>query len=248
VSELTPLVSEFLSEMIPRVAARVHRDYPLVPAEDLEQEMWLYAFLHGAKLRDLLANSQEGVIWSELRRSAKRIVREDQRYRRAAKAAAEGYSPDDEQFYTIPVLRFLLPYYVDEGVSGSPPQGRDQSRTGHADGAESGDWMAMMIDVGCALEEIKPSERNLIKKYFGVRQDDTEGGRWDRQALASSMGMTLEALDVAVHRAVAALRDQLGGANPWPRASMTLAPAAGSGRTVPGSPSAAQLTALRKKG
>lgn len=246
-SNLDGPLSELLSEMIPRVAAKVHRGYAAVPAEDIEQEMWLHALSRPVKMRELYAGGSEGIIWEELRRAGRRACREDERYRRACRALASGYEPEDEQFYSLRVLRILLPRYIDGGVTESAPQGRDQGRTGRSDGSEHGDYLAIMLDMERGLSALKPHQRNLLVRYFTLSQEDSEDGRWLRQQEASSMGLTLEALEMRVHRALVALQRELGGPSPWPRASLTFTHAVASGRTPRGAPSAVQRRKLAEK-
>lgn len=247
-SDLDGPLSELLGEMIPRVAAKVHRGYAAVPAEDIEQEMWLYALSHQLKMREMYSRSDEGIIWEELRRAGRRACKEDERYRRALRAAASGYETEDEQFYSLRVLRLLLPRYIDGGVTEYAPQGRDQGRSGRSDGSEHGDYLAIMLDLSRGLADLKPHQRNLLLRYFSLSQEDSEDGRWSRQQEASSMGLTVEALEMRVHRALVALQRELGGASPWPRSSLTYTRPTGSvGRTPRGAPSAARRQKLSEK-
>jgi hypothetical protein len=57
--------------------------------------------------------------------------------------------------------------------------------------------------------------RRLLETYYGANQEDTDEGRWDREKLASSMGLTADALRHRVHRALQRLQKELGGADPW---------------------------------
>lgn len=211
-------LGELLASMIPRVAAKTHHRYPGVPAEDMEQEMWLRALEIPDELAGYLEAEDERKVWDRLKTAAKRIGREDERFRRAQKAAAAGYSPEDEQFYSIGLLRNLLPLYVDNGVTDAPPRGRTQDGgRSKSDGSEKLGYLAMMIDLDVALKQVSGYHRSLLKSYFALPQGEGGDDVWKRQQMASSMGMTYDALRMRVARALVSLQEELGGASPWPR-------------------------------
>src|SRR5579862_4573435 len=104
---MTPALTEHLSSVIPGIAAKLHRSYRQLDAEDIAQEMWAGALIKADRLETLLTSGDLGIISSELRRIGWRACKDDDRVRRAEKATAAGYSTDDEQFYTTGLLRLL---------------------------------------------------------------------------------------------------------------------------------------------
>lgn len=218
--QLAP-ASELLAAIIPRLAARLNRRYPGVPAADMEQQLWMSALERAPRIRELAAeggDAAERKIRDILYRGGRALGREDERYRRAKKAAAAGYSPEDEQFYSQGLLRILLPLYVDNGVTDAPPKGRSQDggRT-PSDGSERLGYLTMMIDIDEALKRLRAHQRNLLLRYFALPQGDTGDELFTRQQMASSMGMTYDALRQRVTRALGSLQQELGGPSPWPR-------------------------------
>jgi hypothetical protein len=213
VTTITGPLSEFLAGEIPRVAARVHRTHPLVPAEDLEQALWLHAIAHAEKLQGLMGEGQDGAVWGELKRAGGKVVKEDDRYRRACKAAAAGYDVDDEHFYSLGMLRNLLVVYYETGLDTPPQSGL--SVTGRKGNGTAEDYYVIMIDIDRGLGKLNTYQRGLIERWFGLPQGDDEEGRWVRQAEASTMGLTLEAFRKRVDRALRALQRKLGGTSPW---------------------------------
>jgi len=212
---LTPVLTEHLASVIPAIAGKLHRTYRKLDAEDIAQEIWAGALDKADRLETLLTSGDLGILSSELRRIGWRACKEDDRIRRAEKAATEGYSTDDEQFYTVGLLRLLLPAYLDAGVAAQPPKGRSTARSGLL--SESGDYLAMMVDISRAMAQIGSHERKLITDYYSAPQGDDPDSRWSRNQLANSMGMTLNALEVRVSRAVRSLQRELGGDSPWQR-------------------------------
>jgi hypothetical protein len=77
--------------------------------------------------------------------------------------------------------------------------------------------MVILIDVVTAYRKLSPYQQRILADYYGLSQEDTDQGRWERESYASSQGMTLKAYQQRVYRAVEALERQLGGRNPWLR-------------------------------
>jgi hypothetical protein len=217
------VLDEWLVTRIPKLAAQAHRRFPLVPAEDFEQAMWVRALERKAKLTRLLREGRDGLAWNELRSAATRLGKEDDRERRAAKAAAEGYKPWDEEFYSAGVLAQLLTALsgaesvaevIEQATNNTDAAGIHISTS---DPDSSGNYMVMLIDVQTALGKLRRGDQRILQAYYGLGVEDTEEGRWERRKLASSMGLTYEALRQRVFRALRALQDELGGDSPWRR-------------------------------
>lgn len=222
-SPLTAPLEEFLHDRIPKAAARAHRRFQAIPAEDIEQAMWLKVLANPPKFVKLWDNGRQGVIWAELRREGTRVGREDDRFRRAQKALGDGYSVYDIEFYSTRVLGRLLPALVEAGFDVSVAMERAAAGTDAAGihirssdpfgGAEN--YLVILVDMAAAYERLPKGMQRLLKTYYSVSQEDTQDGRWEREKLASSMGLTADALRQRVFRALQRLQDQLGGSDPW---------------------------------
>jgi len=216
-------LAEFLADRIPKAAAAARRRFPEVPAADFEQAMWLKALRKSAHFSDLWEQEKQGILWAELRREGTKTGKEDQRFRQAQRAAAAGYSVHDTEFYSTGMLAKLMPALVEAGFDVPSAMERASGGTDAAGihirssdpfgGAEN--YLVMLIDVAAAYGRLPEGMKRLLETYYGVRQDDTAEGRWDRDTLAGSMGLTQDALRTRVHRALQRLQDELGGPDPW---------------------------------
>ena len=224
---LTPVLggplAEYLSEHIPREAGKLSRQQGRVPKADLEQAMWLYAF---DRKQSFKAQLEAGKGWSVnrgLRRAGVQVIQEDDRYVRAVKALRGGYSTDDEEFYSTGLLAHMLPALIavnfdvgeamDRSASGTDAAGVHIRSNDPFGGAEN--YQVMLIDIATGWKRLTEGQRRLLRAYYGADQSDTQDGRWERQQLASSMGLTEEALRQRAHRALRVLSAKLGGENPW---------------------------------
>lgn len=216
-------LAEFLATWIPRAAAKKHAEAKRIPAADFEQEMWAEALRYADKLRDYHNEGKLGVIQVTLYRTADRVIREDDRYVRALKAGEEGYTVDDEEFYTTGLLAKVLPALIASDMDVADAMQRASSGTDAAgihirnndphSGAEN--YQAMLMDIARAFQKLTEGQRRLLTTYYAVDQEDTSAGRWERQALASSMGLTENGLRSRAYRTLIALQKQLGGPSPW---------------------------------
>lgn len=216
-------LTELLGDRIPKAASRAHRRFPAVPSEDFEQAMWERALAKGPHLRKLYEEGKYEAIWTELCRAGTRAGKEDDRYRRAVKALRDGYSVYDIEFYSTGMLAWLIPALVEAEFDVSQAMDKAAASTDAAGihirtedpfgGAEN--YLVVLVDVTSAFDRLPEGMKRLLKTYYGVSQEESEEGRWAREGLASSMGITGLALRLRVHRALRRLQDELGGSDPW---------------------------------
>ena len=223
-------LSEFLAEQIPRAARASYVRYRYIPADDYEQAMWLEALSRPRRFRDPYDRGDLTLVKKRLYDAAAKATREDDRYRRALRAAQAGYDTSDIAFYSTGLIATLLPALIESsGPDGEFDTGKAMQRassgvdaagvylrsTDPFSGAES--YQVMLIDVKDAWGRLTEGQRRLLKAYYSCNQDDSDDGRWERDGLAASMGLTGEALRKRVSRALARLQEELGGADPWRR-------------------------------
>lgn len=214
-------LGEWLADRIPTVARMAHRRFRTVPTEDFEQEMWSRAYRRKAQLAKNLRDGNEAYIWRELNAAATRLGKEDDRYRRACKAAQEGYKTIDEQFYSAGLLSIVLPVLAEAewDVPSAVANASHQTDAAgvHISGNEEaqGNYQVILMDVSNGFAELRRNDQKILEAWFGCGDEDTEQGRWDRQGLASSMGLTYDAFRIRKDRALRKLQRELGGEDPW---------------------------------
>lgn len=218
---ITGPLGEWLADRVPKVARMAHRRFPMVPLEDFEQEIWARAVLKKLKLAVYLRQENEAYIWRELNAAATKLGKQDDRYRRAAKAAAAGYRNFDEQFYSPRVITAALAVLIradfDVAVAVSQVSRADQSGQfiQSNDPERCGDYMVVLMDVCEGYKRLGRADQNTLKAYYDIPPEDTDENRWERHKLASTMGLTYEAFKQKAYRAVRKLQAELGGEDPW---------------------------------
>lgn len=218
-------LSEHLADAIPRVAVTAHQRYRYIPKEDYEQAAWLAVLSKPRRFTEPWDRGDLGIIKVRIWDAVKAATKEDDRFRRAQRAAEAGYSLDDVAFYSTGLLGLLLPALIEadwdlgeamqRASSGVDAAGVFIKSNDPFSGAEN--YLTMLVDVKGGWGRLTEGQRRLLRAYYSCNQEDTDDGRWERDGLAASMGLTGNALRVRVHRALERLQEELGGADPWRR-------------------------------
>lgn len=173
------------------VARKVGRNYRDVQPDDISQELMEWTVVNQETVEGWLieVNSEEqadkGVRWLY-----KTFYRLAGRYVRRERARMTGYKVQDEWFYSLAMLRALLPLYFGEHVIP--------------------DTDAKM-DVERALGMIDYQTYNTLRLAY-----DGDGPLEERyRVIAQAQDCTVDTAENRVRRALAELQDVLGGPSPW---------------------------------
>ena len=200
--ELTPADLSAVSSAARQLTSRYRQH---VSYEDVWQECWLWLFQNYTKAQGWREKYEP--VHAE-RTLVKALRNAGERYCRAEKAEHEGYVPEDEFFYSIPMVRDLLILSFDpEWMHPGAPQ-LDAVRSG-TPANEGGNLMAMVADVGRALQTLSEHDRALLTRVYDQKDPDQEIA-----VLALDWDVTTKAADSRVRRILGRLRAALGGPNP----------------------------------
>lgn len=158
--------------------------------DDIKQELWseVYATPDHFALEDL----------------PRRLRNAGERYCRSEKARKCGYDVDDEQFYSLRVIRELLP----DAIEGDPPvlRGVSESEVKRRGTGTSMEYETSVIDVKTAYFKLGTAQQDLIWRAY-VLQDSMA-------VIAERYGDTENNIGTRAHRALLALQRKLGGRRP----------------------------------
>lgn len=182
-----------------------YRDY--VDFEDVQQECYLWLF----------KNYHKATAWREKyeERHAERTLMKalrnaGERYCREEKAQKEGYSTDDEYFYSIPMVADLLQLSFDpewmlpNGIEMTAPSNKRPP-------SEGGNLVALVADVTRVYAKLPRHDRALLARAYGhgVRTADVIA------ELSLEWGCSQSAANSRLRRVVGRLRAALGGPSPY---------------------------------
>lgn len=182
-----------------------YRDY--VEYEDIQQELYIWYLKNHQRVSDWEDAYHEK---SVDRLVAKSLRNAGEKFCRREKALAVGYEPDDEFFYTIPMVADMLQLYFDPEwmmpraielgttSSGKPPQ-------------EGWNLQAMVADVGRIYEGMPKADQDLLREVYGGEVPVRDAIAWK----ALEWDVTPNAADHRIRRVIGRLRAGLGGPRPY---------------------------------
>lgn len=182
------------------IGRRVHSRFPGTPAEDLSQEVWVWVAQHEEEVLEWTSERQEGL--PDTTGSTARLYRRGFRvataYARREKAAATGYEPHDEFWYSIGMLRRVLPLWFEERLPESPDKLIIPDRD-------------IVLDLNVAFPQLSPEQSSVLRAMF--EGDPEERRTYDD--IADYWRVTSQSAEKKVQRALGALQELLGGPNPY---------------------------------
>jgi DNA-directed RNA polymerase specialized sigma24 family protein len=186
-------------------AASIRRRFhEYISHEDLVQEGWLWFHEHPRQVQTLRDMDNPRTAQFFLQLDFQRVMGI---LARKEKAATLGYDPEDEQFYAIAMIRELL----GPAVIGDMQPALDTDRvSGSADPAEHGGYHAMLMDVKQAWDStpLSQADRDVVWRVL------VDG--WSEVAVAGDLGVSRQAVQQRLKRALRKLSEALGGARPHP--------------------------------
>lgn len=202
-----------LYDIIPSVVKTVYRRFkPFTEESDIKQECYLFAAAKHNHFKDLLDEPDLEKRKANERRVGWQIKRVAERYARKEKAAKVGYQIGDEAFYETTTIAQLLPFVISSILTNKPlEQGQQLVDDGQpkkpSAPAESGNFLAILIDIKRAYQLLEEEDRDLLfKRYF---QEHT------LQQIAQYLECAVSTADRRVEKALSNLQDNIGGDSPW---------------------------------
>lgn len=125
----------------------------MVHLEDLRQECWLWVFGHRDTVAELLERSDAYLI--------RRLRGVAERYARREKALRGGYSPADEEFYSLSRITELLPDALDPYAM--PSQTKASEITGKSELYM--EWETSLADIRAAFEKLDGGEQQSVRGW-----------------------------------------------------------------------------------
>lgn len=185
------------------------RRFSTVDWEDVAQELRLWWLRHPARVTKYL---DEDAADAASRTGSKKLMRalslEASGFCQIEKARHLGYRVEDLYFYSTGALRELLPMVFDYECWLQLGQQADDgsAKRGGSAPNEGNNLVAALADVKRGLDLISEGDRDLLLQLYrdGFSEDE----------MAENAGLTTEAMNKRHDRALARLRDAMGGERP----------------------------------
>ena len=204
---------EGIHDLIASVATVVTRRFRAhVERADVIQEAYAWAMPKVEWLREqLLEENKEKLVQNE-KRIAWQMKRACERYARKEKAVKSGYQINDEAFYETYSIAQLLAFVIKAIETVTPfEQGQVMVDDGQpkkpSAPAESGNLIAMLVDIKKAYLKLEHDERKILaQRYYEELTLEQMAGFWECSASTA---------DRRCEKALKKLQDLLGGETPW---------------------------------
>lgn len=200
-------------DIVPSVANVIcNRFKGWVTKEDVVQECWLWAVARNSHFLDQLNEPDTQQRQQNERRIGYQMRRAAERYARKEKAAKAGYQTNDEAYYEVTTIAQLLPFVIQSVIHGTAlHQAQDLVDDGQprkpSIPAESGNFIAILIDIKKAYELLEPEDAKILE----LRYHDSN----TLQQIAQYLECATSTADRRCNNAMRKLQDNLGGDSPW---------------------------------
>lgn len=209
VSEIHPSIYDIVPSVV-KVVARRFKGF--VEESDLRQECYLFAASKYNQHKELLDEPNTEKRQQNERRIGWQIKRVAERYARKEKAVKSGYQTNDEAYYETTTIAQLLPFVISSIITGKPlEQGQQLVDDGQpkkqSAPAESGNFLAILIDIKKAYLLLGPEDKDLLFKRY--MEEHT------LQQIAQYLECAISTADRRLEKALSNLQQNLGGENPF---------------------------------
>ena len=187
-------------DMMYRIAAEYQRKYPMVEADDLQQEMYLWFVTHPKKFHEWTQMEQKDsdkLIAKSLRNHCLKFCEKE-------KARARGYDLSDVYYYDSSIIEAFLPSIIHESYE-MPSAIKDLGK--EIRGGEISDgmnWLALRSDIAAAYYRLSDWKQDVLKIRFAFEIPD-----WG--FISDQLGTTDGGARMKVQRIITNVIQNLGG-------------------------------------
>ena len=200
-------------DIVPSVAGVITRRFRnWVSREDIIQECWVWAVAKNNAFKEMLDEPNEQKRIHNERKVAWQMRRAAERFARKEKAAKAGYETNDESYYNTTIIAQLLPFAIHSYINSTAlQQAQDMVNDGlpkkQSVPAESGNLIAMLIDIKKAYEKLDVDDQKILERR--------EYDKWTLNQIAQYLECSVSTADRKCSTALKNLQDLLGGDTPW---------------------------------
>lgn len=216
--ELNP---EWIDHAVPVAVSTCRRWSPFVEHDEIVNELWEYCVRNVSRINDMIEPSDaytvgddgavvvdRGMVKAAHRRLERRMASHAERYARRAKAEQSGYHWLDEFFYTAQLVEDLLPVALspERDPALLPDEDAVSIRRKRRLLSEGGNLPALCADVQGAVSRLPEQQREVLVAVYGHGERPAD--------VAAAVGVSRQAVESRINRAVRGIVSALGGDDP----------------------------------
>lgn len=188
-------------DMMVQIASEYKKKYPMVEADDLQQEMYLWFVTHPNKFKEWDALEER----DKNKLMAKSLRNQCLKYCEKEKAKTQGYDLTDLYYYDVSVVEAFLPSIIVESYE-MPTKIKDLNLKFNNGQINDGmNWLALRSDIAKGYYRLSEAKQNILRLRYMNEQTE-----WSE--LAEYMGTSsADGARKKVERALASIVQNLGG-------------------------------------
>jgi len=188
-------------DMMIQIASEYRKKYPMVEADDLQQEMYLWFVTHPNKFKEWDALEER----DKNKLIAKSLRNQCLKYCEKEKAKNKGYDLTDLYYYDVSVVEAFLPSIIVESYE-MPSQIKDLNLKFNNGQINDGmNWLALRSDIAKGYYRLPESKQNILRLRYMNEQTE-----WSELAEHMSTS-SADGARKKVERALASIVQNLGG-------------------------------------
>lgn len=190
------------NDLVKNVSYSKHKDYPMVPKEDIIQELWLWFLEHPNKVEEWFKMDDQKLTTKFINRSLHNRAHD---FCQKEKARTVGYELADLSYYHRDVVEELLPSIISDDWTQPVFSDVNGDRKTFAP-SEGGSLMTMQADVSAAFKKVAPQHQEILLQWYVNNRNSKDLGKF--------LGLSSENARMKVTRAIDAIIKKLGGRAP----------------------------------
>lgn len=197
-------VTEYGS-MVHSIALQKHREFPMVPKEDIVQELWLWFITHPNKVEEWhnLEDKKEST-----KLFARALHNASRKFCVSEKAKTIGYEVSDLFYYRRDIVEELLPSVLAGDLQVTNNVDYNTGTRSTSAPSEGGNLLAMQADISRAFSKLREEQQNILYLWYYNNRNSKE--------LGTALQVNEKTARMKVLRAIDALIRKLGGKAPYP--------------------------------
>lgn len=204
--ELEEDVFEIVGTSISVISHRLARKYrSYTTADDIAQDLWLWVLARPSRTRGVRKAADGDDLKKEVSYLERNLYRAGDIQCRKEKAKVSGYRHTDEYFYSTQLIADLIQaWYHGVGLERQASDDRVRRKRTLSQGFE---MESMVSDVQVGLDALSESQQAVVLSVFGAGMSVKE--------IADDLGVTRQAVEQRLDRAVEKMIEALGGPSPY---------------------------------
>ena len=190
--------------LVKQISNEYHNKYPMVPREDIAQELWLWFWEHPNKTIEWIKlddKDADSLFARSLRNQATGYCAKE-------KAKALGYETIDNFYYHKDLVEQFLPLVIEDRFE-QPADYADSvgkiSTT--SDPSTGGNWMSYLADVYLGFKKLTPDQQAILTMKYGPQQ-------LTHDQIAGEFKISTDNARMRVNRALRSIIFKLGASAP----------------------------------